>query len=110
MSISRLIQAKSVIAEPFLVVTNELHFSKSTGRTEAGVLSDKVIVPKNIQGTPGTGQHDTHFSGMTKVVFSVWGSKFYFSNSRTGESDPENEKNMCRLKRRLLETRLSVRS
>ena len=64
--ISRSIQVNIMISEPYMVATNESYFSNLTGKTEADVLSDKVIDPKNIQGPPGTRQHYTHFYGATK--------------------------------------------
>ena len=59
MSLSGSIQANSILSDPFLVATNELYFRKLTGRTEAHVLAEKVVVPKNLQITQGTRQHDT---------------------------------------------------
>ena len=53
----------------------ESYFSKSTGRTETNILSDKFIVLNNLRGKSGTNQHDTHFSGVAKFFFDVWISK-----------------------------------
>ena len=86
------IQSNSVLAEPFLVTTNKSYVSKSTGRTEAGVLADKVIVAKNLRGTTGTLQHDTHFSVAMKLLSLLFGAaKHFVANSRTGESNTANE-------------------
>ena len=93
-----------MIDDPFQVTTNKYSFSKSTGRDEADVFSDKAIVPNNLQGTPGKGQHDTHFYGATKALYFLFGSeKCFLAYSWTGKYDTENEKNMRLFKRRLLE-------
>ena len=82
-----------MLADPLLVATNELYFSKSTGRTNANVFTDKVIVPNNIRGIPWTRQHETHFYGATKELsLMFWESKFFVTDSRTGESDAANKK------------------
>ena len=78
MIISGTIQANSVLADPQMDATNKLYFKKSTGMTEANVLDDKIIFPKNIWGTPGTRQHDTHFSNATKVFYLLFGSEKHF--------------------------------
>ena len=65
MSIPETIQANSVLDEPSMVATNKSYFSKLTGRNDANILADKVIVTKNLQETSGTHQHGTHFSGAT---------------------------------------------
>ena len=75
--ISGSIQSNSVLTEPSLVATNESYFSKSTGRTEANILADKVIVPKNLRGTPGARQYDTHFSGATKALSLLFGAAIF---------------------------------
>ena len=69
MIISGLIQANRILADPLLVATNESYFRKSTWRTEADVLADKVIIPNNIHGTIGTHQHNMHFFGATKAFY-----------------------------------------
>ena len=61
-----------MISDLLLVLTNKSYFSRFTGRTEADVLADKVIVPKNIRGTSGMCQHDTHFSGATKAFSLIF--------------------------------------
>ena len=64
-----------------------------TGRNEAGVLDDKVIVTKNIQVTFRTRQHDTQFYGATKALSLVFGAANHsFANSWTGEYDTASEK------------------
>ena len=81
-----------MLADTLLVATNKFYFSKSTGRTKANVLTEKVIFPNNIWGTPGTLQHDTNFYGVTKELsLMFWESNFFFSGIRTGESDTANE-------------------
>ena len=81
-----------MLDDPFLVATNESYFSKSNERTEAEVLDDIVIVPKNLWGRPGTLQHDTQCSGATKALSLLFGSaKYFVANSWTGESDTANE-------------------
>ena len=62
------IQGNSVLIDPLLVATNESYFIKSTGRTEANFLDDKVIVSKNIRVTPGTHENYSHFYGATKAL------------------------------------------
>ena len=74
MSISGTVQSNSLLAEPYLFATNKLYFSKPAGRTEADVLVDTVIVPKNIWGAPGTHQHDTQLSGSTNSLPLLFGS------------------------------------
>ena len=92
MRISGLIQAGSVLSDPLLAATNESYFCKLNGRIEARILTNKVILPRNIRGTPRKSKHDTHFSGVTKALSSLFGpSKHFVANSRTGESDIENE-------------------
>ena len=104
MIISGSIQAKIVISEPSLVATNNSYFSKSTGRTEAGFLSDKIIVPKNLQVTSGVRQHDTHFSGATKSLSLLFGSAIFLLLI-VGLANPtqQTRQHMCIFKRRLLE-------
>ena len=78
MNISGSIQADSVLSEPLLIATNKSYFSKSTGRTKANVLADKVISPKDIRGIPGTHQHGTDSSGATKSLPLMFGSANLF--------------------------------
>ena len=95
MRISGSIQENSVLADPLLVATNKSYFSKSTGSTEINFWADKVISPKNLQGTPGTRQHGTHLSGSTKAFILLFVAAIFFANSQTGESNTKNEtKNM----------------
>ena len=55
-------------------------------------MSEKVIDPKNLRGTPVIRQRDTYFSGATKEFSFVFGAaKTFVGNSHTGESDTENE-------------------
>ena len=92
MRISGSIQAEIVIAEPSLVLTNGSYLSKSTGRNESEFLADKIIVPKYLWGTPGMRQHDTQFSGATKVLSFMFGSEKYFvADSWTDEYGTANE-------------------
>ena len=87
MRIYRSIQTNSVLSEPFLVATNELYFSKLTGRTEANFLADNVIFPKNIWGTPRTCQLDMHISGGTKALsFLFVAAKYFFPDICTDKS------------------------
>ena len=89
-SISRSIQVNIVLSEPSLVVTNDSYFSESPGRTKADVLSEKVIVPKDLQGPPITRQHDTHLYGATKSFYLLFVSANAFVvDSRTGELDTD---------------------
>ena len=93
-----------MLAELSLVPTKEYYFSKLTVRTAAVTLADKVIVTKNMLGTPKTCQHETHFYGVTKALSSLFGSaKCFVADSWTGESDTEKRRNMRLFKRRLLE-------
>ena len=81
-----------MLADPSLVATNKFYFIKSTGRTKDNLLDDKVAVPNNLWGTPGTYQRDTHLYGSTKALSLVfWESKHFVSNSWTGESDTANK-------------------
>ena len=67
-------------------------------------MADKVIVTKNMLGTPKTCQHETHFYGVTKAFSLLFGSeKCFVADSWTGESDTEKRRNMRLFKRRLLE-------
>ena len=92
MIISGNIQYDRVLPELLLVATNESYFSKLTGRTEADVLADKVIVSNNLKGTPGMRQHNKDFSGATKALYLLLGSeKVFIDNSRTGGSETANE-------------------
>ena len=69
-----------------------------------------VIVPNNIQGTPGKLQHDTHFSGATKALHFIFGAVEYFvANIRTGESDTTNMTKYAPIKEAFVEKSLSVR-
>ena len=72
MRIYRSIQGYSMLADPFLVATNKSYFSKLAERTEADILAEKVITPKDIQVTPGTHQHDTLLSGATKELSALF--------------------------------------
>ena len=90
------IQTNSVIAKPLLVATNELYFSKSTGRTEADVLADKVIPPKNLWGTPGTRQHDMHIYGGTNALYFLFMAIFSFFEIVILANPPQKTRqNMC---------------
>ena len=111
MRTSRLNQAYSVLTDPLLVATDELYFSKSTGRNEADVLADKVIVPNNLRGTPGKRQHEKHFSGATKELSLLFVAAFVlFPSVGLVNLTPQTRQNMRLFKRLLLETLLSVRS
>ena len=82
-----------MLAELSLVATKEYYFSKLTVRTAAVTLADKVIVTKNMLGTPKTCQHETHFYGVTKALYFLFGSeKCFLAYSWTGKYDTENEK------------------
>ena len=67
-----------MIDEPALVATNESYFSKSTGRTEAILLDDKVIFPNNILNTPSTRQNDTYLYGATKALSFLFGVEIHY--------------------------------
>ena len=55
-------------------------------------MTDKVIVPNNLRGTSGTRQHDTHFSGATKALSSLFRAAICFvADGRTGEYDTAKE-------------------
>ena len=55
-------------------------------------MADNTIFPKNLWGTPGALQHDTHFSGATKALYFLFEAvKHAFVNSFTGESDTANK-------------------
>ena len=90
-----------MISELYLVETNKSYFSKSTGRNEANILAGKVVIPKNIRGIPGTGQHDTHFSGNTKALYLLFGSEIVLLPS-VGLVNPKlkTRQNMRLFKRR----------
>ena len=93
-----------MLADPSLVATNKSYFSKSTGRTEADVLADKVIVPKNLRGTPVTRQHDTDFSGATTALSLLFEAEFLLLLSTVGlvNLTPQTRKKLCLFKRRRL--------
>ena len=81
-----------MLADPYLVTTNESYFSKSTGRNKTGVLAVKFIVPKNLWGTSGTCKHGKHLSGATNEFSLLFGAvKHCFANDRTDESKTVNE-------------------
>ena len=81
-----------MLADSSLGATNKLYFSKLTGRTDANVLANKFIVPKNLQGIPGSRQHDTYFYYEIKELHLIFGGEIIFvSNSQTGESNTANE-------------------
>ena len=93
-----------MLADPSLVATNESYFRKSTGRTEAKILTEKIIAPKNLRGTSVTCRHENHLFGVTKAFSLLFGSaKCFVADSWTGESDTEKRRNMRLFKRRLLE-------
>ena len=93
MRISRSIQANSGLSEPYMVSINKLYFSKSTGINEAKVLSNRVIVPKNIQVTPGTRKNYTHFYCDTKELSFMLVAENCFAKSWTGQYDTKNKTN-----------------
>ena len=100
-----------MLADLSLVATNESYYSKLTGRTKAKVLSDKVISPKNLRGTPGMRQHGTHFYVVNKSLSSLFGAEmFWLPILRLVNPTLQTRQNMRLLKRRLLEIHLSVRS
>ena len=100
MIISGLIKSDIVIADPSLVTTNELYLSKSTGRTEAGVLADKVIFPKKLWGTPGTHQYDTHLCGETKALYLIFGAaEKKIPTVRLVNPTPQTRQNICPFRR-----------
>ena len=75
-----------------MVANIEFYFSKLTGMNEANILGDKFIFLNSLRGTPGTTQHDTHFSGAAKLFSSLFGStKYSVAVSQTGESDTTNK-------------------
>ena len=79
--------------------------------TEADVFSDRVIVPKNIWGTPGTHQHYTQFSCETEALYFLFGTaKRFVAVSWTGGYDTANETNYVYIQETFVETRLSVSS
>ena len=111
MKISGSIQGNIVLIDPLLVATNESYFIKSTGRTEANVLDDKVIVSKNIRVTPGTHENYSHFYGATKALSSIFVEAiFWLPIVRMVNLTLQMRKNMCLFKIHLSELKLSVRS
>ena len=75
MIIYKSIQGNIVLTESSLVATNKSYCSMLNGRTEADILADKVIVPKNLWSTSGTLQRYTHFSGATKAFYLLFGAE-----------------------------------
>ena len=105
------IKSKIVLANPFLVTTNELYFSKSTWRTEANFLADKFIFPKNLRGTPGMHQYYKKLSGAAKALYLMFRArKNFFPTVRLVNPAPHTWQNIRLFKRNLLQTCLSVRS
>ena len=105
------IQGNSVLIDPLLVATNESYFIKSTGRTEANVLDDKVIVSKNIRVTPGTHENYSHFYGATKALSSIFVEAiFWFPIVGMVNLTLKTRKNMCPFKIHSSELKLSDRS
>ena len=81
-----------MLADTSLVATNKSYFSKLTGMTEANILAEKFILPKNIWGPPETSQNYTHFSGTTNALSSLFGSvNVFVADSRTGEFNTAND-------------------
>ena len=111
MKISGSIQGNIVLIDPLLVATNESYFIKSTGRTEANVLDDKVIVSKNIRVTPGTHENYSHFYGATKALSSIFVEAiFWLPIVGMVNLTLQTRKNTLPFKRRSLETSASVRT